>query len=358
MKIISRHLLREFLKILLLVVVVFIMIFFVVDFLERIDNFFEAGVSLPRVGYFFLMLLPSVVFHLMPVAVLVSILISMGLLARNSEVVAFKAGGISLYRLCRPIVIASAIIGILLFFLSDMVIPYTSARVNHIWDIEVERQGRESHLRNNIWLKAPGMIYHYRVYDERLQTLQGISVFYLNEDFGIKRRLEAETARRVNGHWEMYHGLLKEYLPNGRLQVNHFNRIIFQLPEMPKEFSQVDRATEEMSSRELAEWIKRIEAEGYDPLRYQVDFQLKFSFPFIAVIMALLGLPIAFWKEKGGGIALGIGVGIGLSFVYLVFLGLSRSLGYSGLLPPVISAWLPNAVFSLLGMYLFTHIRQ
>jgi lipopolysaccharide export system permease protein len=74
--------------------------------------------------------------------------------------------------------------------------------------------------------------------------------------------------------------------------------------------------------------------------------------------MTLIGLPIAFWKEKGGGIALGIGVGIGLSFVYIVFLGLSRSLGYSGLLPPLAAAWMPNIIFALLGLFLFTHVRQ
>ncbi len=156
----------------------------------------------------------------------------------------------------------------------------------------------------------------------------------------------------------LYDGVVKTYGGGSDIKVHRFTREKKSLPDLPERFAQVNRASEEMSATELSVWIKQMETEGYDPLRYVVDLKLKYSFPFICVIMAIIGLPIAFWKEKGGGIALGIGVGIGLSFVYLVFLGLSRSLGYSGALPPVMAAWLPNVLFTVLGVYLFTYVRQ
>lgn len=360
MKIVSRYLLREWAKILILVVVVFVLVFFVVDFLERIDNFMEAGVPLTRVGLFFLMFLPSVIFHLAPVAILVATLISLGLMARSSEIVAFKAGGVSLMRLSAPILIAAVTVSVLMFIVSDTVIPYTSARVNSIWDGEVEKQRKESDLiRRNVWFKTSGGVYNFRIYDEGKHTIDGLSLFLFDEKFRLLTRIEATRAWRLDkDQWMLYDGVVKTYGGGSDIKVRRFDHEKKSLPDLPEKFAQVNRASEEMSAAELSSWIKQMETEGYDPLRYVVDLKLKYSFPFICAIMAIIGLPIAFWKEKGGGIALGIGVGIGLSFVYLVFLGLSRSLGYSGALPPVLAAWLPNVLFTILGVYLFTYVRQ
>jgi lipopolysaccharide export system permease protein len=360
MKIVSRYLLREWAKILILVVVVFVLVFFVVDFLERIDNFMEAGVPLSRVGLFFLMFLPSVIFHLAPVAILVATLITLGLMARNSEIVAFKAGGVSLMRLSAPILVAALSVSVLMFIISETVIPFTSARVNSIWEGEVEKQRKESNLiRKNVWFKNSGGVYNFRIYDEGKHSIEGVSVFLFDDKFRLQTRIEATRAWRLGEeNWMLYDGIEKTYGDGTEIKVRRFTREKKSLPDLPERFAQVNRSSEEMSAAELTEWINQMENEGYDPLRYVVDLKLKYSFPFICVIMAIIGLPIAFWKEKGGGIALGIGVGIGLSFVYLVFLGLSRSLGYSGALPPIMAAWLPNVLFTVLGVYLFTYVRQ
>jgi len=67
-----------------------------------------------------------------------------------------------------------------------------------------------------------------------------------------------------------------------------------------------------------------------------------------------VGLPLGFWREKGGSAALGICLGLAVSFFYLISMELARSLGYAGLLPPPAAAWLPNAVFILFGAWLFS----
>ncbi|MFH1091533.1 MAG: LptF/LptG family permease, partial [Pseudomonadota bacterium] len=200
--------------------------------------------------------------------------------------------------------------------------------------------------------------YYFKLFDRRNHTLEGVHVYKLSHQFRLSQRIEARTAVRTDGEWLFRDGLTKKYLPDGNFTVQHFDRQAMDLPEVSGSFVQTERSADEMGLRELTNWIRQMKAEGYDPLRYQVELHLKLAFPFICTIMTVIGLPIAFWKEKGGGIALGIGAGIGLSFVYLVVLGLSRALGYSGLLPPAAAAWLPNVLFILLGLYLFTYVRQ
>ena len=359
MRIISRYILREFFRIFALTLVGFVLVFLIVDFLERIDNFLEVQIPLLRVGYFFLMSVPNVVFQMTPVAVLVAVLISLGLLARHSEVVALKASGVSLYRVSLPILLTAVLISVMLFIMADTIIPHSSSQVNEIWEREVERRRATlSNVRRDIWYRSPTAVLNFDSFNEKTRAVEGVTVYRMDGAFHLTERIEAGHGKPVGDQWELRNGLVKTYARDGTLTVRHFDLEYFALPELPKEFAQVQKSSDEMSFADLAGWVRQMQMEGYDPRRYQVDLALKISYPFICLIMALIGLPIAFWKEKGGGIALGIGVGIGLSFVYIVFNGLSRSLGYSGLLPPLAAAWMPNVIFALLGVFLFTHVRQ
>ncbi|MFH1136752.1 MAG: LPS export ABC transporter permease LptG [Pseudomonadota bacterium] len=359
MKIIHRYVLAQFLKIWLLALLSFTSIYLVVDFFEKIDNFLESGLSLGRAIQFFIASAPFVVFQMAPVAVLVGVLIAVGLLARDSEIVAMKAGGISLAGLSAPLVLAALAISALMFLLSETVIPETSTKANAIWNVEVEKDAAAgSRIKRDIWLRASGGIFHFEAYDQDRERLEGVSGFFFGKGFRLEKRIVAESARPVDGKWELFRGQVKTFGPPGDIRLESFDRRAVDLPPAPQNYDLKNRSADEMSSRELWVGVNRMAAEGYDSLRHRVEFQMKFSFPFICVVMAFLGLPIAFWKEKGGGIALGIAAGIGLSFAYLVVLGLSRALGYAGLLAPLAAAWLPNLLFLTLGLFLFSQVRQ
>ncbi len=73
--------------------------------------------------------------------------------------------------------------------------------------------------------------------------------------------------------------------------------------------------------------------------------------------MALIGVPVALWK-KDMSTPVAVSLGIVLCFVYLLILGLSRTLGFAGILPPVFSAWLANSVFFFLGIYLMINANR
>lgn len=359
MKIITRYFLSEFLKIFITILVVFVFIYVFVDFLEKIDNFIDVDLPLTRIAQYYLLSTPMFIFNAAPVAVLVSVMISMGLLARNNEITAVKATGMSLYRVSVPLILASIVISIVLFGLSEMVIPTTTSQTNRIWKIEVEKKQAASPDRfKNVWLKNEGVIYNFDLYDRKEKSLQGINVFRLNDKFALFERTMAKKARFSEKGWTLYQGQVKTYHDNGQVKLNEFDEAEIKLPQMPDNFSTARRAPEEMGFMELYNYANWLKGEGHDPTRYFVDLNFKISYPFICLIMVLIGLPIVFWQQKGGGIAVGIGTGVGLSFLYLVFLGLSRSLGYTGILFPIIAAWVPNLFFMFLSMFFFAFVKQ
>ncbi len=135
-----------------------------------------------------------------------------------------------------------------------------------------------------------------------------------------------------------------------------FDKIYLTLPERPEDFTRTQKKPEEMSYWQLKRYAKRIQEEGYDATEYSVDMNVKLAYPLICVILVLIGIPLALGAKKGG-TPVAIFLGIVVCFLYLIILGVSRSLGLSGFLPPEVAAWSANLVFLLLGIYLMIRLE-
>jgi lipopolysaccharide export system permease protein len=129
-----------------------------------------------------------------------------------------------------------------------------------------------------------------------------------------------------------------------------------RLSEGPEAFMRSLKRPEEMSYWQLKRFAEGVRREGYSPTRYLVDMNIKLAFPLVSLIMALIGIPLTLGL-RAGGTPLAVCAGIGVCFLYLLILGLARSLGLSGILPPHLAAWLSNIVFFLFGTYLMMHLE-
>jgi lipopolysaccharide export system permease protein len=112
-----------------------------------------------------------------------------------------------------------------------------------------------------------------------------------------------------------------------------------------------------MSYWQLKEYAQTVRQEGYNNAKYLVDMNIKLAFPFIGLILLTIGMPLALRVRKGG-TPLAVSIGMAVCFAYVLVLGLARSLGLAGVLPPLFSAWLANLLFLLLGIYMMIHMER
>ena len=361
--IISRYICFSFLKLWSLALVGFIILYSAIDFLEKIGDFIGQGISLSTVALFFIAQLPKIIVMMTPVATLIAVLITLALMARASEIVAFKASGVSLYRLSAPLLMVSLGICLIMFLISDMVSPRTTAVANSIWQGQVKDRLNTSTTVSDVWLKDVRLIQHLDSYDEAEYLAAGVTLIFVDDDMDMTRRLEAKSGRFIAGQLRLNEVMDKNYsISDDGAQTFTLKRYPFHVlenwPPPPAGIGRTEQDSDELSTAQLWRTIDRLRAEGFSPVRQRVDLQFKFSFALLPFIMVVVGLPIGFWREKGGSVALGLAVGLGLSFVYLITMELARSLGYSGLLPALVTAWLPNLIFLLFGAYLFSYVRQ
>ena len=121
----------------------------------------------------------------------------------------------------------------------------------------------------------------------------------------------------------------------------------------PEDLKRAAKKSEEMSFRELYHYIQDVEGEGYDATSYRVDLQGKFALPLSCIIVCIIGASVTLRKTTREGLASNIMFGMVIVFLYFVAQGFCTSLGYGGILPPLIAAWIANFLFTCLAVFNF-----
>jgi len=352
MSIISKYLTREIFRYVIIVLTTVVGIYIAVDFFEKIDNFMEAAVPLPKIIIFFLFKIPFIIAQILPVCLLLAVLIVFGLMARNNEILALRSSGVSIWQLLNPLIYLGFMFSFLLFLLSEVIVPLTVGESNQIWLREVKKKSAVVSRENNIWLKDNRRITHIKYYDRTLKAIFGVTVYYFDDDFRLARRTDAKRGVFKDGKWSLYEVLEQSFVSKEEgYRVVFHKEIAEMLDLMPENLTIIVKKSEEMSFKELLAYVKRVEDEGYDATLYRVDLQAKGAFPFICLILCIIGAGIAVKGKIKESLPTGIAYGIAIAFFYWVLYSFCLSLGYGEILSPGIAAWTANFVFLCFGIF-------
>ena len=358
MKVLTGYLLREFFKLVLISEGILLFLFLTVDFLQKIDNFIEAGAQEKVMIIYFAYRMPFVAMSMFPPAALISVILLFSGMQKRNEITALKASGLSVLKLCLTILGASLFMVAGVFAFSETVVPYTSSKSNKIWSVDVQK--RDPGLfygQNEIWYRSKNAIYWIRQFDGKKKIMIHPTLYFFDDSFHLIRRVEGRRAVWNRGVWLVEDGILLESGNDERFRTRQFDTYALKIPETPETFMKGTKRPEEMSYWQLKRYAEMVGREGYNNTRYLVDMHIKIAFPFITLVLLMIGMPLAL-KVKRGGMPLAVSLGMAVSFLYLLTLGISRSLGLSGVLSPLLSAWVANFIFFLVGVYLMNQIEH
>jgi lipopolysaccharide export system permease protein len=346
MTILSRYITREILKYLFVVMVLIVGLYVAIDFFEKIDNFMSQDLPVSLAINFLVLKTPLIIAQTTPISLFLSVIIVFGLMSKNNEVLALKSSGISVYTLLKPVSAIGLVFSILLFFFSEIIVPLTITHSNRIWMEDVKKKPAMVSREKNIWIQGERSIAHIKYYNPASRTMHGVTLYFFDKSFSLIRRVDAEKGNFVDGMW-ILENVMEQALDE---KSGNYVTAFFEIKErifdfIPEDLGRAVKKSEEMSFSELLEYIRKVEAEGYDASGYRVDFHAKLAFPFVCVILCLAGIGIALKTTTKEGPGTGIAIGIGTAFFYWIFYSFCLSLGYGEMLPPVIAAWTANLVF-------------
>jgi LPS export ABC transporter permease LptG len=359
-QLIDDYVLREFMTYLAMVLAAFLLLTLVFTFFEILKDILRNSVSLTTVGEYLLMVLPSMLYLMTPMSVLIGVLVTFGLMSRANEITAMKATGISIYRTVVPVLVMAAVIATGLFFFDQIYLPRFNKRQETLFN-RIKGKPAQTYLRpDRKWIfGAHNNIYYYEFYDADRNRFGNISAFEFDpKTFDVTARVTASVAHWSPElqRWVFERGWMRQFEGTAIEKYEPFDvRTFSELDEPPQYFKKEVKQSSEMNYDELQTYIRDLQQSGFDVVRLKVQLQKKIAFPLITLVMAVLAIPFSLSAGKRGALT-GVAVAIGVAVVYWVTAGLFEALGNLSLLPPLLAAWAPDLLFAFGGGYLILKV--
>jgi lipopolysaccharide export system permease protein len=333
--------------------------YLVIDVLERLQWFARFNATAYEAVRFYGFRIPVLVSRLVPMALLVATALTVSLVAVQGELAGMRACGVAAPRGMLPVLVICAIVVPFSFLWNNEVVPRantlneylkaTEIKADEVWGQVSPADGRRPPA---VWFLEGHRLLEAKRLDPQLGTVLGLTVYELASNGLPVSREDALGGRHLGGGmWRLFEPRRVEIGEDGPRRVRGA-RIARLWEGVPVE---VD--TKNLSVGELREEIGYVEEDGLDATVFRVDLYSK-----IAVPLGCLVLPaVAFFFAVSGppypttAASLVVSVLVAVSSVLLS--GISSSLGYRKLLPPLVAGMTPTVVFSLFALYFGLRLR-
>jgi len=362
-QIVDVYVLATFLFYFVLLLATFVLMYHVFTFFELLSDIIKNHVAMSRVLQYHLFLTPRLLYRFTPYGVLTAVLVVFGVLSKHNEVTAFKACGVSVYRLAVPVFLASLLLSGGLFAFDHYWEPDADRQQDAIY-AEIKGRPAQTFLHpERKWISGlRDRIFYYKYFDMTEAVMAGVSVYEIDPvAYRLKRHISADSARwePALNEWVFHNGWSWTRDEKGRLHYDNFanqTRTFNEIEETPDYFVKEVRQPFQMNFQELRSYIDGLKLSGFDTVALEVQYHKKFSVPLFALIMALVSAPFAFIAGNRGAMA-GVGLSLAIAIAYWSVDQVFQQVGNLGQLPAAVAAWSPNVVFSLAGLFFLARLR-
>jgi len=338
-------------------------IYLVVDFVEKVRRFVASQADFSQILWYFVLKLPGILFQILPLAVLMSTLLTLTILSRHNEITAMRSSGVSLYWIAVPFLVVAQVVSLLMLWAGATVIPIANQQAEYLREVRIEGKKPGARFQNSaLWVRlGEQTIMKGDLPDDRDPSIYGISLYKLAPDFSIRELVFAKALRHESDGWVLISGVSRTFQSNRLITSIPFDRLPIPLTQKPDDFRQTVRIdSDSLSLSDLAAYVERLRQDGYNPARYATDLFGRTAFPFVCLIMALIGITMSLMDSgsRSTGLVKGVGSSLLIAFLYWATHSVSLAFGRSDVLPPLLAGWAANLLFLSLAGYLFLRVRQ
>lgn len=357
LKIIDYYIIKKFLGTFFFAIVLIMGISIVFDFAEKLDEFLDKEAPMNAIIFdYYLNFIPYFAVLFSPLFTFISVIFFTSKLAYNTEIIAMLSNGFSFNRLLVPYFISALIIAIFTFGLNNFVIPHAN-EVRLEFEEMYYRDHPVRYTQKNIHKQVFPNVY---IYMESYSNLANRGYKFSMEEFDDDGQLLSKLMSDFiiwdstihkwvirNYYIRRFDGM-EEKIETGR-------RLDTTLTIFPEDFAMRESIVSTMNLSELNTFIDLQKLQGAENIEvYLIERYGRYANPFSTFILTIIGLTLSSRKVKGG-IGMQIGVGLFLSFSYIFFMQFSKQFSIGGNVNPLLAVWLPNILFTIIGVFLYRY---
>jgi len=358
MKLLDLYILKKFLTSFFFVVILFLTVIVVIDITERLDDFMTCGATLTEVivDYYF-NFIPYIGNMLSPITVFIAAVFVTARLAAHTEIVAILSSGVSFRRLLIPYLIGSTLIGIGIFFLIGWVIPRANkGRVdfeNRYFESTYNFDGRNVHMKI-----APETYVYLESYNSQMNIGYQFTMETIKDDKLVyKLKTDKITWDSTAQEWKM-NMYSERTIEDGKdtYYEGHIKSIKIKLT--PKDFGNTYMLYSTLTLPDLTNYINELTDKGAENISvYLVEKYERYTYPFAIIILTMIGVVVSARKSREG-TGFQIAFGFILAAIYILMAIVSRNFANVGDINPLVAAWIPNTLFSLIGLQMYRNVPK
>ena len=339
----------------------FLALFFffdLVDELPAIGRSVENGYQITHALAYVALLIPSHLYELLPIAVLIGTIFVMARLAQSSEYTILRTSGLGPWRALRTLLVLGLSFVVLTFAVGDYVAPLADRSAQLL---KARYQGRITVGQTGAWLKERQAYGSFATNVGALRAdgaLRQVRIFEFDNQGFLRSLTHATQARFApDGAWLLENAERNEFPIRGATNARIERAVIasYRWPtEITAEMVSVALLKpDRMRTVDLFQYIRHLDANNQTSQRYEIEFWRKVFYPLACLVMVVLALPFAYLHFRSGGMAGYVfsGVMIGISFFLL-----NNVFGYVGNLRnwwPWLTAAAPGLIYSVVSLGAF-----
>lgn len=303
----------------------------------------------------FLWSLPGIIVLAIPMAMLLGALLSIQRLSGESEIVALKAGGIAFTRIIIPFLAAGFFMSLVMLILQELVVPLASDAQSYLVNQVINHQ---SAFSRDLTVSAPlpggGRQMTVARSIDKSGALLKVTVIQYDAGGAPRQIMFADRAYFEADQWRLENMSAYRFDESGGITIQPavpYTQVdIGQKPtELIKRASHDDPS--QMSRTQIADIIRSGQLNESELRKYTSTYHQKLALPFSCFVFTLIAIPFGVRQTRGGGSAsLGFGLAVAIVFVYYIVLSIFSYLGDASVYLALVSAWLPNIIFTYFGV--------
>jgi len=361
LKILDRYILKKLFSTSAFIILIFSAIAVVIDASEKTDDFVKSGLSTWQIiTQYYVGFVPFIISMIFPLMVFIAVIVFTSRMAGRSEIVAILAGGVRFNRMLRPYMVGAILLGAILWYATQFWIPKANELRGDFQATYID--SKSSYEIGEYYKKSPN--YYIRVdqntfaglrnYDTSSKTAMG--GFFLDKLEGTKvvynlraDNLRWDTAKKT---WKLGNAVERK-IDGVKESIKVIMDTAIKLNVKPSEVRPDKYLKDKMTTPELVRFISAEEARGTEGLNdYKVERYRRDATPISVIILTFIGAVVASRKVRGGS-GLHLAMGIITAAMFVVMDKFSLTFSTKGNFPPLLSAWMPNIVFSIVAIWLY-----
>jgi lipopolysaccharide export system permease protein len=356
MKILDKYILKKFISTFFFVVLLFVLILSVIDFTEKNEDFIKAKVPGLEILLYYSHFMPYMANLLSPITVFIATVFVTANMASHTEIIAILSSGVSFKRFMLPYLIGAIFIGAGTFILIEWVIPNGNKKRIAFENRYIKEKVE---YKDNAHLKIGPNTYVYLLsynntlhegYQFSLETIEG------NQ---LKSKLKSNRIvwQPKKNSWLLDKYVVRQFNGNKETVIRGENKdTVINL--LPKDFGSTYQLQETFTMSELNNYIDELKDRGSENIEvYLIEKYERYTYPFAIIILTVIGVIVSARKAREG-VGFQIAFGFLLAFIYILFVLMSRGIASVGSIGPLLASWIPNIIFSCIGIVMYKTVPR